>query len=194
MHRRQFIPALLVFAVTTASVWGADRESNQSKLAKSFGGNEGMRILTSAEKVEARRIGDVEDQHSVKDYPLVGEPIELKREIAQKFATILSDHKSYDWSDAAKGCIPIYGVRLHFSKGKSNLDVVFCFHCDILLTYLDGKAVGAASFDNAHDELAKLMKELFPKDKGIQAIRFDADANKAPTSSDKSAGPRRIKL
>jgi hypothetical protein len=74
------------------------------------------------------------------------------------------------------------------------LDVVFCFHCDILLTYLDGKAVGAASFDNAHDELAKLMKELFPKDKGIQAIRFDADANKAPTSSDKSAGPRRIKL
>jgi len=71
----------------------------------------------------------------------------------------------YEW-DSAKGCLIMPGMAVRLTRGGMQLEVVFCFECDILVTYLNGREMGSEDFDRAHRALAAVAKQLFPKRRG----------------------------
>jgi hypothetical protein len=87
----------------------------------------------------------------------------------KQLAALLLDPRSYVWNEA-KGCDPLYGVRLEFKRKDETVDVIFCFECDILTVYHNGVAGSGEDFDPIRPALVPLMKEIFPKDGEIQSL------------------------
>ena len=89
---------------------------------------------------------------------------------SDSIVTILSNRKLDD-PYSAKGCLPTYGVRMTFQKGEDSLHLYFCFECDLITTTdSDEKMIAGGDFDPAHNQLATLVKEVFPDNKKIQNI------------------------
>lgn len=88
---------------------------------------------------------------------------------ARRLADILRKD-IYEWN-SAKACEIMPGVAVRFIRGQVQLDVIFCFECDILAIYLNGQEVGSEDFDRAHQELAVVVRELFPADSEIQKLK-----------------------
>lgn len=55
--------------------------------------------------------------------------------------------------------------------GDASLDILFCFYCDSLVFYLNGKAKGGGLFDPMQPQLVPIMKSLFPDDDSIQSLK-----------------------
>jgi hypothetical protein len=96
-------------------------------------------------------------------------PIAVAEDDARLLASILRDPKTYSW-ESAKGCKFDPGVAIRFAGGTSTTDVVFCFHCDEIQIYRDGKRVGGEDIDNARSRLAAIMQHIFPDDQEIQKL------------------------
>jgi hypothetical protein len=83
---------------------------------------------------------------------------------------LLLDEGSYEL-EMAKGCEPVFGVGVSFMLGEQVVDILFCFECDILAVYQDGKVVGDEDFDPARTRLVRLVKKFFPDDNVIQQLK-----------------------
>ncbi|HTN77996.1 MAG TPA: hypothetical protein VL096_22245 [Pirellulaceae bacterium] len=135
-----------------------------------LGGNDVVATIEKAEKVEIFRLADMQFfQDKPADYKVNGEAVALDPKMASSLATTLVAFDSYE-REVAKACEPIFGVKAVFTQGESKVDVVFCFSCEILAVYHQGKHTGDGNFDPANAKLVALVKQLFPKDKAIQAI------------------------
>jgi hypothetical protein len=100
---------------------------------------------------------------------VLGGPIPVGDAAAQRIATVLSDDGTYDW-ERAKACEFSPGVVVRYTSGTDTTDVLFCFACEELAIYRNDARVGQEDFDNARDELASVMKSLFPDDPAIQGL------------------------
>jgi hypothetical protein len=159
----------LFLVVVTAALATASRCFAED-LDKVYGSNGAQDVIEAATEVKAYRlVSDSYYRGKVSDYKAVGEPRTVTPEIAKQTAELLLGPKNYSW-EIAKGCEPIYGVRLEFVSGGKRTDVLFCFSCDILTGYYQGKVVGSEDFDTMRPQLAALMKQIFPKDKVIQEL------------------------
>lgn len=96
-------------------------------------------------------------------------PIRLDPAIAKMISTALLDFDSYNGWSVSKGCLPDDGVRLKIKRGHDDVDVWFCFECDIL-RIKRANAERAINFDQGHDRFAGLFKEAFPNDAAISGI------------------------
>lgn len=143
--------------------------SAEKTAADLLGGREVIETIQKADQVEVFRMTDQYQQRQLSDYKLAGGPAKITPELAKELARIVSAHDSYDRT-LAKGCVPIYGVQATFTRGKSQVDVLFCFGCQVLEVFHNGKTVGGGNFDPAMKSLTKLAQAAFPDDKAIQGI------------------------
>ena len=140
-------------------------------LGEVFGSGGAREVIGKPAKVQAYRlVDDSFYQPTVKDYKTAAGPIDVSDELAQQTSKLLLDPDSYRFN-AAKGCEPIYGVRLSFAKDDQVTDVFFCFDCDILSVYFQGKPVGGEDFDDIRPQLVKIVKQVFPDDEAIQGLK-----------------------
>jgi hypothetical protein len=195
MHRRQFLEKSVAIAGLAAS-GGCHSREDSSKSSDSatpigpttslvpparptptaktvedvIGGKAAVALLREADQVEAFRLKDSEYQETIDKYQQVGDGVPVSPDTAAEFAKLLSSTNSFKL-DSAKGCVPVYGVQIRFTKDRQTLDLLFCFACDIFLTYLNGKRVGGEDFDPIRPQIVAIMKSLFPKDDVIQKLR-----------------------
>ncbi|HEV7280095.1 MAG TPA: hypothetical protein VGN57_07780 [Pirellulaceae bacterium] len=134
-------------------------------------GPEGVTTVESAETVAAERlVNNSFHRPRSSEYETQGQPVELTADQQGRLKKILLDPRSYDFT-SAKGCMPLYGVRLRFQDAAGKIvDVLLCFQCETLAVYRDDLEVGGEDFDRISDELAELMKELFPDDPAISEL------------------------
>lgn len=183
MHRRQFIERVVAAGAAVLSGCSAAPPANPSSsnsepaakpianVQQMFGGKEAVGLFSRFDKAEAFRIQDSEYQKTIDAYTTVSGPVALDQDEGRKLANLLSDEKSYLW-ELSKACgDPVYGVRIRFTRGEATLDVLFCFKCDVLLAYWNGKSVGGEDFDPIQPHLVALMKSLFPQDDVIQKLK-----------------------
>ena len=136
-----------------------------------FGADGAQDVIAKPTKVQAYRLADMSFyKPTVDDYKTTAGPIDVSEALAQQTSKLLLDTDSYLW-DIGKGCEPLFGVRLSFTQGEKQTDVFFCFECDILAVYFQGKPVGSEDFDKIRPQLVKIMKQIFPDDAVIQGLK-----------------------
>ena len=154
---------------------GAGCSSASGRVAKLYGGADAMRTLQTPDKVEVFRIAHeirvkpgTPTTGKLHRWPILAGPSPVAADAARRLADILR-RDIYEWN-SAKGCKIMPGVAVRFTRGGMQLDVVFCFECDILVTYFNGREIGSEDFDRAHRALAAVAKELLPNDAEIQKL------------------------
>lgn len=156
---------LLVILLAAAHCQAAER------LDSLFGDKEAQSVVAKPTKVQAYRLADNSFyKPTVKEFKVVAGPVAVDDPLAKSVGQLLLDEKSYLW-DVGKACDPIFGVRLEFIQGDKSTNVCFCFECDILQVYVDGKPVGSEDFDDVRPQLVKMMQKIFPEDKAIQGLK-----------------------
>lgn len=83
---------------------------------------------------------------------------------------LLNDGGNYGW-DYGKMCLPRPGVLIRFTSADgATADVLLCFACDMLSIGVTGEEKWE-DFDPMKAELLKLVRELFPNDETLAAVR-----------------------
>lgn len=156
---------LLVILIAAAHCQAAEH------LDSLYGDKEAQSVVAKPTKVQAYRLADNSFyKPTVQDYKMLAGPVAVDDALAKSVGQLLLDEKSYLW-DVGKGCDPIFGVRLEFVQGDKSTDIFFCFECDILQVYVEGKPVSSEDFDDVRPQLVKMMQKIFPKDKAIQGLK-----------------------
>lgn len=142
-----------------------------------FGGPEGYRTIAEPHKVELCVLNS-RFQETEMGLPAVrAGPVVLTQTKQQKLSRILLDFDTYQWG-VVKLCSPDYGVKAHFTRAQSTIDVLFCFECDILEVSVAGNT-HSENFDFNHNALAKLVRQVFPRDQKIQRLEINPDEQEA---------------
>lgn len=167
--------ATAAVAGTTSYVAYARVEAAEDRVAKMFGGRDGLKALTAPDKVEAYRLRPLPQEMQgrrtpLTKFPILSGPVAVPKESTDKIARTLLSDESYEW-ESAKGCLPYYGVRLSFTRSDDQVDVLLCFQCDVLLVYRNGKITGGEDFDAIRHVLVRTVKPLFPDDKVVQGLK-----------------------
>jgi hypothetical protein len=165
------IVAVLAIVLTTAVL--AVREIRYTPVRDALGGYNGLSLLRNAERIEVYRLKPPTDRDQwrmagVQDFAVILGPITLSSESAKQIVAILDDPTAY--SHLAKGCIPLPGVRVDFIRGNDRLQVLLCYECMMLDSYINDERVGGADFDRAFSALAGWVQPLFPDDPKIQSL------------------------
>mgnify|MGYP006969408098 CR=1 FL=1 len=161
---------LLPLVPMLLALFAAPGCAGEAQVEKLFGGAEAVGVVNEATTVEAFRLPTGSFfQESPEKYTMTSGPVAVSAATAEKLRAALLDPKTYGW-DFAKGCEPDFGVRIRFTKGKETVDVFFCFGCDILAVYFNGKRTGDEDFDDARPAFVAAAKALFPKDEAIQGL------------------------
>jgi hypothetical protein len=135
-----------------------------------LGGDAVVAIIAKPDKVEVYRLKDQTHKEKPSEYESSSGPLDVDVMTAQDLSAVVTAFDTYE-RNAAKGCKPIYGVRTTFIQGKQQVDVVYCFACDILTVYLNGKAVGHGEFDPGHKQLVRLAQRMLPKYDEIKMLK-----------------------
>ena len=103
------------------------------------------------------------------DYPVTKDLGTFPGDQIPPLLSVLLDPTTYEW-EYSKGCIVTPGVKLTFQSDGRQVDILFCFECDILSVYRDGKLVSSGNFDFGRRQLVDLLKANFPDDQLIQSL------------------------
>lgn len=156
--------------VLSAGVAAAYTVQGREDIPELFGGSDGVQLVRQATSVRAYRVvGTAEFHKSLDKYEMRGDPVEVSKSQAEALRNLLLDHDSYKW-DVAKSCLPIYGVRVQFLEGDRAVDVLFCFECNVLAVFRNGRFVAGEDFDPIRGPLLEIVKPLFPDDAVIQEL------------------------
>jgi len=193
----------LVAAASTLSIAHAD--SSQSVADFVFGGSDNLKIFLSANRATVARVhhkseaeagkavrakfkdkkffdeGDpaaAEPERHVMLFYTSDAPVALSTDDIQMLKKLLSEPRSYLWSNGApiiKSCIPEYAVLFKFCASSKAVSILLCFRCDQIGLLLgaddDPQRVNSEdSFDPIRPQLLALVKRLFPKDAELQAL------------------------
>ena len=158
---------------TGGKVVGSSKE-----LLPIYGSQQVIDIVQASTDVHAYRLADAgyyEDD--LASYDRAGEPVRVAEVDRVTLRDLVLDEGSYKLG-LAKECEPVFGVGVSFVAGEQAVDILFCFECDILAVYQDGKVVGDGDFNpasthprgNLHRRLVTLVKKFFPADDVIQQL------------------------
>lgn len=129
-----------------------------------------VETIAQADQVEVYRLANGQFYKAkLSEYEIASGPLQPTAEQARQLQAVLTARDSYLY-DIAKSCEPIFGIRATFTRGDQQVDVVFCFECMILAVYQHNQYVAGANFDPVNDQLAAIMKTLFPDDEAIQSL------------------------
>ena len=131
------------------------------------GGKDAYETIFHPERVEAWLLTSFADEDSRENKPRT-KAIQLSPAQVKSFYDPLLGFDSYQWT-ATKMCLPDFGLKLCFTRGKKTVEFRLCYECDILEVTFGGKTK-SENFDFAHNRLVKAIQSIFPKDKKVQAI------------------------
>lgn len=158
--------ALLLVLLVLAPAQGENKPRTADDL---LGGEKIVATISGAESVRAVRLKDAHLQRSPDDYEAQGKVLELEKDLGRQWARAITAHETYE-RDVVPGCEPVFGVRLTFTRDKSQVDVVLCYQCDQLVVYHQGKRVGGGYFAPGAAALRGVAKRTFPDDRAIQGL------------------------
>ena len=173
-----FILVTGVVLLNVVDLTAAEKRSKEGPLidkrvAKLFGGIEGLTAVTGATKVEAFRVtpyGDTkEGREKLGGYPITSAALKVDPKLAAGLARFLTAPGTYGLK-YHKACKFAPGVLLRFTKDKSTTDILLCFSCDQLAIYRGKTRTGFEDFRN-RKELVGLVKKVFPDDDEIQKLK-----------------------
>lgn len=117
-------------------------------------------------------------------YRKSGKGLLVTNALTAQLSKVLLDRKTYPPPlpagvfTSGKNCMPMPGVVLAFTKGKSTLELYVCFECNIMTLYIPGnekdphpETGGEVDFDPGHNNLLRVVKKIFLKDQQIQSLR-----------------------
>ena len=146
-----------------------------------FGGIENATAIAKPDSIKAwRTVGSLKSSESVTFadfYQKAGKATLVPTNVTEQLCKILLDERSYlHLRGKEKSCTVLPGVILNFSSGKRDLDVFFCFDCNILIvrTGTDEKRIPIelnSDFDPRRPELVRMMKLIFPNDAQVQSLK-----------------------
>jgi hypothetical protein len=154
---------------------GCNQSAKVNELITATGGPASFAILQHPTQVQAFTIKD-ESPHrypTAADYPITAGPILLHPALSTNISEILCSQKTYYQGEDAKGCMPLFGVRLRFSLGTNAVDVLLCMSCNILMFMPEGKEAQVKDFDPGRPAIVRFLKTVFPDDKVIQLLKED---------------------
>ena len=135
-----------------------------------FGGAAPIETVQNATSVNAFRLKPSSKSHAgLSEYEMTSGPVVVPVDAVSILQSILLDTSTYEW-DSAKACMPNFGVRIQFKSGSEEVNVLFCFECDILAVYYNGVPMGAEDFDDAREAILSVIRKLFPDDADIQKL------------------------
>jgi len=138
-----------------------------------YGSAVNIDVLRKPDKVEAFRLRHPKTQaeysSNYNQWPVAAGPINVDATISAELAKLLLEEKTFCLWDEGKGCKPSPGLMLRFSDTRQ-IDLAFCFECDILYTYRGSQALGSANFDYSHNLLLKFFIALFPSDPDLPKL------------------------
>jgi hypothetical protein len=174
--KRFLLPtAVISAAVLAVACWTAFMQRRIENVKDLFGGFEGLVAVVEPEQVEAYRVARLhkilkgENPETIGGAGILSGPVAVDEATARDLAEILKSADTYGW-DFAKGCKFDPGVAIRFIGKSSTTDVLFCFHCEELQVWRDGKRVGGEDFDADSHRLRAIMKRIFPDDEEIQGL------------------------
>ena len=131
----------------------------------------GETIERGARRVVAYRIDGMRGagETAMHGYPVLGGPVELDADAQRRLRDVLLSDATYLW-DRAKACEFLPGVLVRY-EDDATIDVLFCFSCDELEVYRDGKRCGREDFDPRRRDLVALVQRIFPDDEALRALR-----------------------
>jgi hypothetical protein len=95
----------------------------------------------------------------------------LSAELGRKASKLLLSKKTYLWN-MGNPCMPEYGARLIFIRGKDEVWVDFCFKCNQLEVIENSKPRNGEDFNPAvAPALLKFFKLASPKDRELLRAR-----------------------
>ncbi len=157
---------VLIAAVPLSSA--ADKPARTA--ADVLGGEEVVKAIRAAKKVEVYRLKAQSLQRKPADYAATAGPSAVEAKVAAELAAALTGYESYE-RDLAVGCEPQFGVRTTHVSGSTTIDIVYCFDCDTLVVYRNGEKVGDGLFTPARKKLVAIAKQMLPKDEVIQGLK-----------------------
>lgn len=172
-HRAVNLHDLLIASVVLSLAGCGSGPLSEEQVQKVFSSSTVFDIVQNSSQVEAYRIdpdGVDRGTATVADYPVLSGPIVIEGATREELRTVLNDADTYDWSGLARGCGFQPGVRLSFEGLNSQVDVLFCFECDILAVFENGKKTSGKAFDPGRPALVSLMKQIFPDDAVVQGL------------------------
>ena len=158
------VPSILVFLLPlTGCTFGSAKHQSTIGPIKD--------LVDSDAQVQAFRISHPVDPVDG-GYPLwpeISGPVAPNRTMARRLVVALLDPANF--GSPSKACSVSPGVKIRFSKANGKADIFFCFECLILVTYRNDERKGLDNFDPGRDEFVDIVKQLFPNDPVIQAMR-----------------------
>jgi hypothetical protein len=146
-----------------------------SKRAWGYFGADTWSVIEQADEVQVHRLapsaGTVQwgKQPAAIENHLAGKPVEPPRQWVKQLRETLRNPDSYRWNTARR-CLPAPGVAVRFKQDARKVDVIFCFECDMLSIGPAGVTRWEA-LDPARYKYVQLMKQIFPKDPAIRALK-----------------------
>lgn len=159
--------AIVAVVVLLASAMANDAERTAADV---LGGDDIIKVIRDAKKVEVYRLKAQSIQRTPDEYVATAGPLVVDAKVATELAAVLTHFDSYE-RELAVGCEPQFGMRTTFTSANTKVDVVYCFDCDTLVVYRDGKKAGDALFIPAHKRLVALAKRMLLKDEVIQGLK-----------------------
>lgn len=105
------------------------------------------------------------------DFQIISGPVTVTENQHQTLARVFARESTYPPEHEALACgPPFYGVRIDFKRGDDLLQLLLCFHCSHLRTYLNGELKSRTWFPGGRTELLQLVKQHFPNDQDLQKI------------------------
>lgn len=174
-RRLLFVSGFALFGTVSGSVAAFKWVEESTRVRRHFG-LDVWRVIEEAERVEVYRLRKPGPEESTdwgrRGWPAeelrTGPPVIATREWSERLLAILRHPRSYLWN-AAKPCTPTPGVVARFHRGGEQVDVHFCFECDLVSIAPTG-STRWEDFDPVRAQLAGLMKEVLPSDPAIQAL------------------------
>jgi hypothetical protein len=156
-------------AMSSCSEGGVD-----GRVVELFGGKKSVEAISASTRVEAFRVEDLTtkdaDAKTIGGYRITAGPLKVDKAQAGALRSMLLSADSYQF-DVAKACEFQPGAAVRFVGAEKTIDVLFCFGCDELGVYIDGKRIGGEDTDDIRAELVGVMRKVFPDDEVIQGIK-----------------------
>ena len=145
----------------------------EADLRQIFGGPAGLAAVRYPDRVEAYRIGKLDDSNAwpakLADFPVLAGPVAASQPNVADLSRTLQDRNYYVWN-VSRDCAPHPDVRLDFTHDNDRLTVLVCFECNLITSYLNDKPVSEMISDHLRPTLVRAVRSLFPNDPKIQSL------------------------
>lgn len=154
----------------------------RGSVVETLGSEDVVDVIRNADNVTAQRMRLLDpneqpqpegDGFFRQNYVPIDDAVAVSQSQAEHLIRLLTSGRSFGWLAYGElGCLPSYGVKLQFQRGDQRKEVWLCFECDVLVSVDDSDVElhRMRSFLYIRNDLADLMRGIFPDDEAIQAL------------------------